>query len=204
MIGQSYEERGFWQAMEQQHASVSQQPAQSWPLGAEVQQILGDDAEADPLFFEESWTLGLAAAVKNRQRRRADQAARAHEIRRFESLGTQFFVEQMETEPVATSASEERFATQTEANLGWDRFTATRSTNETTAMTMPLACQLLGVTAGSSREQVRSAYRRMVVQWHPDRLAKSSEETRRLANEQMIAINQAYRLLRDNQLQQAA
>jgi DnaJ like chaperone protein len=71
-------------------------------------------------------------------------------------------------------------------------------------MTMPLACQLLGVTAGSSREQVRSAYRRMVVQWHPDRLAKSSEETRRLANEQMIAINQAYRLLRDNQLQQAA
>jgi DnaJ-domain-containing protein 1 len=142
--------------------------------------------------------------VKNRQRRRADQAARAHEIRRFESLGTQFFVEQMETAPVATPQSEEKFAAQTEANLGWDRFTATRSTYETTAMTMPQACQLLGVMADSSREQVRSAYRRMVVQWHPDRLAKSSEETRRLANEQMIAINQAYSLLREGMMQQAA
>jgi DnaJ-domain-containing protein 1 len=203
MIGQSYEERGFWQAIEQQRAVAAQKPVQSWPLGVELQQILGDNAEADPLFFEESWTLGLAAAMKNRQRR-AEQTTRAQESRRFESLGTQFFVEQWDVEPIATPVSDEKFAAQTEANLGWDRFTSTRSANATTAMTVPLACQLLGVSTASSREQVRSAYRRMVGQWHPDRLAKSSEETRQLANDQMIAINQAYRLLCEGMMQQAA
>jgi curved DNA-binding protein CbpA len=44
----------------------------------------------------------------------------------------------------------------------------------------------------------------MAGQWHPDRLQHSSEETRRVANEQMIAINQAYGLLRERMMQQAA
>jgi DnaJ-domain-containing protein 1 len=210
MMGQSYEERRFWQAMEERRATVAQEPrqaAQSWPLGEEVRQILGDDVQADPLFFEESWTLGPAAAAKNQQRRREEQAARARERHRiFESLGTQFVVQRWEAEPVVAPENDvdERFSAQTEANLGWDRFTATRSTNETTEMTMPLACKLLGVSTASTREEVRSAYRRMVTQWHPDRLAKSSEETRRLANEQMVAINQAYRMLREGLMQKAA
>jgi DnaJ like chaperone protein len=71
-------------------------------------------------------------------------------------------------------------------------------------MTQRHACRVLGVTETSSREQIRSAYRRMVGRWHPDRMQHSSDETRRMANEQMIAINQAYSLLREGRIQQAA
>jgi curved DNA-binding protein CbpA len=45
------------------------------------------------------------------------------------------------------------------------------------------------------REQLRSAYRRMVTQWHPDRLEGSSEEELNFATERMAEINLAYRLL---------
>jgi DnaJ like chaperone protein len=71
-------------------------------------------------------------------------------------------------------------------------------------MTQRHACRVLGVDAESTWPQIRSAYRRMVGRWHPDRLQHSSEATRRMANEQMIAINQAYGLLREGRMQQAA
>jgi DnaJ family protein C protein 3 len=61
-------------------------------------------------------------------------------------------------------------------------------------MTQLRACRLLGVNAGSTREQVRAAYRRMASQWHPDR---RTDEVGRVANERMAAINEAYRLLRE-------
>jgi curved DNA-binding protein CbpA len=57
------------------------------------------------------------------------------------------------------------------------------------------ACQILGVTAKSSRRQIRAAYHRKVSQWHPDRLEQGSEEMRLFATEQMAAINHAYHLL---------
>jgi curved DNA-binding protein CbpA len=71
-------------------------------------------------------------------------------------------------------------------------------------MSMALACRLLGVQADSSWAQIKTSYRRKAGQWHPDRMQHGSEETRRQANDQMIAINQAYGLLREWRLQQAA
>jgi DnaJ-class molecular chaperone len=62
-------------------------------------------------------------------------------------------------------------------------------------MTKELACRLLGVIAPSTRKQIKAAYRRMVSQWHPDRLELASEEVRQMANERMATINEAYHLL---------
>ena len=62
-------------------------------------------------------------------------------------------------------------------------------------MTPRQACRLLGVSPTMGREQLRSAYRRMVTQWHPDRLEGSSEEELNFATERMAEINLAYRLL---------
>jgi DnaJ like chaperone protein len=62
-------------------------------------------------------------------------------------------------------------------------------------MTPRQACHLLGVGPTVQREQLRSAYRRMVTQWHPDRLEGSSEQDLTFATERMAEINLAYRLL---------
>jgi DnaJ-class molecular chaperone len=64
-------------------------------------------------------------------------------------------------------------------------------------MTRQRACRLLGVTADDTREQIKTAYRRMASQWHPDRLERRTEEARQLATEQMAAINEAYSVIRD-------
>jgi curved DNA-binding protein CbpA len=44
----------------------------------------------------------------------------------------------------------------------------------------------------------------MASQWHPDRLERGSEHARRMATDQMAAINEAYSLLRSGPRQQAA
>jgi hypothetical protein len=71
-------------------------------------------------------------------------------------------------------------------------------------MTIGHAHQFLGTTTTSTREQIRSAYRRKVSEWHPDRLHCASETVRKCATQQMAAINEAYRLLRTAPLHDAA
>jgi curved DNA-binding protein CbpA len=51
------------------------------------------------------------------------------------------------------------------------------------------------VAATSTRNEIKAAYRRVVNQIHPDRLEDRDEGVRRLANDQMAEINEAYRLL---------
>lgn len=62
-------------------------------------------------------------------------------------------------------------------------------------MTLASAYELLEVTANSTRQQIRAAYRSKVSQWHPDRFNRRSEQVRQRATAQMAAINEAYRLL---------
>jgi hypothetical protein len=71
-------------------------------------------------------------------------------------------------------------------------------------MTVADAHQLLGTATASTRGQIRSAYRRQVSEWHPDRLQYASEAVRECATQQMAVINEAYRLLRTALLQDAA
>jgi molecular chaperone DnaJ len=67
-------------------------------------------------------------------------------------------------------------------------------------MTQDRARQLLGVTSASTGKQIKAAYRRMVSQWHPDRLELPTEEARQFATARMAAINEAYHLLRSTLL----
>jgi hypothetical protein len=71
-------------------------------------------------------------------------------------------------------------------------------------MTVGHAHLLFGTIATSTREQVRSAYRRKVSAWHPDRMQCAPQKIREYATQQMAAINEAYRLLRTALLEDAA
>jgi hypothetical protein len=180
----------------------------------------GDDPETDPLFFEESWTLGAAAAAgrwRQRQKEPENCECQRRAIREFNSVGTLAFVQDREryaerfsmARPATASGHQDSdwlppfFAepfTQTEnqAPQGWETFAEENSRPRTThSMTRQHARHLLGVTAASTREQIKAAYRRMASQWHPDRLKCRTEEARHLATEQMAAINEAYSIIRE-------
>lgn len=61
--------------------------------------------------------------------------------------------------------------------------------------------KVLGVTKEATDDEVKKAYRKMAMKYHPDRVAGMSEEMQRNAAEQMKEINEAYdqiKLLRPN------
>lgn len=61
--------------------------------------------------------------------------------------------------------------------------------------------KVLGITKEATDDEVKKAYRKMAMKYHPDRVAGMSEEMQRNAAEQMKEINEAYeqiKLLRPN------
>lgn len=58
--------------------------------------------------------------------------------------------------------------------------------------------EALGLKSGASAEEVRSAYRKLSMQYHPDKVAHLGEEFRKVAEEKMKAINEAYQFLKKN------
>ena len=230
MNGQTYEDRGFWETVLLSSAALEPNRTEhAWALAEEIQRLMGDDAQPDSLFFEESWRHGAPTAVENLRRRRRQQtesATGSHRFRQFDNFGAQSYMQQRELyadlfpptkggavagKPIAECPDwrDEKAAARTEDASGeWEPFATERDSQQMMSdaipMTLHMACRLLGVEADSSWAQIKKAYWRMAGKWHPDRMQHSSDETRRLANEQMIAINQAYGLLRERRMQQAA
>ena len=197
-------------------------------FAAQMAQILGESSEPDPLFFVESWTVGVAAAVDNLQQRRQRQSNSTScrpVLHPFDNRGPLNFVD--------VTVSDEAFFKTTRANTVADSYTAGRPTQfreETPApkqsatsqawqsfvddfeisqdsvqpTTVESACQLLGVPVTSTREQIKGAYRRMANRYHPDRLESRSERERIRGTDRMASINEAYRLLRTTMFGEAA
>ncbi len=226
MQGQFYGDSGSGaRSYEAFHVNSAPSPT-TWeddgPLAREIQQLLGDDFDLDALFLEEVWTFGLPIAIENRQhrqvRRRAQKAVHItfYELDNFAKLS---FIQtkgcRVDSAPRGQAAAIARC---------YDADWLQETTGETAAPmreqlprccdTSPekrssdrcisypnshgAACQLLGVAANSSSEQIKAAHRRMVRQWHPDRLNNQLEEERQFANRQMAAINEAYGMLRSS------
>ena len=57
--------------------------------------------------------------------------------------------------------------------------------------------KVLGIDSSATDDEVKRAYRRMAMKYHPDRVAGMSEELQRNAAEQMKEINQAYEVIKD-------
>ncbi|MSQ22863.1 MAG: J domain-containing protein [Dehalococcoidia bacterium] len=56
--------------------------------------------------------------------------------------------------------------------------------------------EVLGVRPGASQEEIASAYRLLVRQYHPDKVADLGPELRELAEQRMKEINAAYESLK--------
>lgn len=60
--------------------------------------------------------------------------------------------------------------------------------------------EILGVSKNASAEEIKRAYRRKALEWHPD---KHKGDGKRQAEQKFKEINQAYEVLRDSQKRQA-
>lgn len=197
------------------------QPARSWHFVDKFQGMAGEDTEPDTLFFVESWTLGMSAALENLQRRRASRTRRPA-LPATESTAS--YVERQTSEEDFFSPSDAWAVTEAccmgpseaHAELAsgtpdsgpseqeWEVLLGEYDGDATEAMTEERACSLLGVDASYTSAQLKAAYRRKVSQWHPDRLQRLAEKQRQLATRQMAAINEAHHLLRECLLRQTA
>jgi DnaJ like chaperone protein len=54
---------------------------------------------------------------------------------------------------------------------------------------------VLGVDRRASPDEIRAAYRRMVAQYHPDKVSHLGKEFQEMAHQKLIAIQQAYEVL---------
>jgi hypothetical protein len=194
--------------------------ANPWPLAGQIRQLLGENCELNPAFFEEIWTSGRHAATESRRNRRDRPATLDFQDCCFAELsGVENFLFSQECDwsqdchpyapSVVPSASyaagwlrepvEEPQESKLNPDLPGDSAAPEKSSRDHTmfcSMQCQCACELLRVSQHSTEAQIKAAYRRMAGQWHPDRLERRSEEVRALATQQMAAINEAYCYLR--------
>ena|SRR6266576_1432691 len=55
--------------------------------------------------------------------------------------------------------------------------------------------EVLGVSLGASREEIRSAYRDLIARYHPDKVSHLGQEFEAIAREKTLTINRAYEML---------
>ncbi len=55
--------------------------------------------------------------------------------------------------------------------------------------------EVLGISSGASKDEIRSVYRSLVAKYHPDKVAHLGHEFQAIAREKAIAINEAFEIL---------
>lgn len=167
-------------------------------LCSRLEPLLGADCSPDPVFFVESWTLGASTAVEN-LRRRQPLHQPTHAPAGFSALNAipRFWASadwlRCATVPVPQSFPQ---AVRPDDDVVFDdRFFGEKDGLPTRPLTVDRARRLLGVAANSTRDQMKAAYRQLASRFHPDRYMGQDDKQRRLANQRMAAVNEAYRLL---------
>ena len=57
--------------------------------------------------------------------------------------------------------------------------------------------EVLGLSENASEAEIKAAYRKLALKWHPDKFATKSQKEREEANQKMKEVNQAYEVLSD-------
>ena len=188
---------------------------ESWILGVHAaaenlhrRRQLNADKENQARGFSELQNLGATRFIEERQRAinsaLADRAAAI--VDRYDATSSQSWSPQdwIPEDQITHSRIPPGWAPSYMPRLEASQQPASWTEMGDSMMTPQRARLLLEVIPSSTREQVRSAYRRMVGQWHPDRLQFTNDAIRHHATQHMAALNEAYRLLRAAELQEAA
>jgi hypothetical protein len=203
----------------EQSAESLQGPANPSCLASQLRELLGEGCELDASLLEESWRSGLPVGTTSyrRNRNRSTENDKGVTFAELNTAGSFFFSQESwlvgdcrgdlypwhPMRPYAAASLldplEESARPEVDQNPEQEPKEYRRPVDDTEtsgSMTCERACDLLGVSGESTVAQIRMAYRRMVSEWHPDRMERSGETVRAFATKQMAAINEAYHLLR--------
>jgi hypothetical protein len=192
---------------EAQSAAAASQPGGEGtapPFLTGIKQLLGEEAEPDAAFFIECWTAGVPAALEDYLRRR--QAPNSRKPEMAGSINSFNFTPFFGFSPSASgdaawpprASHPERVFREGQEWTRDEQEPAEEQLDPVEVvrpLTLESACRVLGVTVTSTREQIRTAYRKMASRHHPDRLARGAIHQQKLASDRMATINEAYRLL---------
>lgn len=60
------------------------------------------------------------------------------------------------------------------------------------------AFQILGLKRTSEKEQIKKAYKKKMMEYHPDRVGFKGDDIKEMARQKSVSINQAYEVLKSN------
>jgi hypothetical protein len=200
----------FWQGRIEQAYRFGSSPAgaatdTATPLATQIEPLLGQNAEPDPTFFVESWTIGITGASENYLRRHQHETD--HPAPAPMSFPSYSFVTFLNVDPHTPIPTQSFPKASTSADHPFASRPHSEEENEALVpgpFTFQSARRLLGVTATSTRDEIRAAYRKMASRYHPDRLAAAGVGDSQFASDRMASINEAYRLLCDTAVAQSA
>lgn len=83
-------------------------------------------------------------------------------------------------------------------NQSFEKTTSTSDERESISSSNPARdpYEILGLDRTASTEQIHQAYRKLIVQYHPDKVAHLGDELRKVAHQKSIEIQAAYEQLR--------
>jgi DnaJ-domain-containing protein 1 len=191
-------------------SATSSENAPSFPsLFAQIEDLLGTQTEPDPQFFVETWTNGVEAASQSFQTRH--QVASHHDnpstFRAFDFSMPLIIVQDGSPDAAAFPSKPAGFSAAWKNAYGVSQAPHVAPKNPPAHDELPFqpvpglpttiddAYRMLGVTAASTRKQIKAAYRQLAWRYHPDRLEHSTEPDLRRATNHMMALNAAYHLL---------
>ena len=58
------------------------------------------------------------------------------------------------------------------------------------------ACSILGITATANIDEIKAAYKNLIKQYHPDKVADLGDEIKKVAEKKSTEINKAYEYLK--------
>jgi hypothetical protein len=190
-----------------------------WLWANQMREVLGEDGELDPRILEESWASGIPVGLEAFRARREQVAAGdvgGGTFSELNSVGSFWFsqatvwVGDRGTSGHSAHTSDSYTASWLRDPMEGDQASESAEGGGRDAvgrrpgtMTRERACELLGVGEDSCEMQIKVAYRRRVSEWHPDRMEQRDERVRSFATEQMVAINEAYHLLRGREVAMA-
>jgi hypothetical protein len=215
-----------WTACSEETIDTLSESANPWMWASQMCEALGEGGELNPRILEESWASGLPAgqeAVRSKRGFVSGTNVGSVTFAELNGFGRSLFAavgEQPATQaahnqpaypangygadwlsdPEQSRWSEGAEKFMLEASAATDPGERADAIGKPRTMSYKSACGVLGVSVDSNDAQIKTAYRRMVSAWHPDRLEQSGEKVRALATEKMAAINEAYHFLRGGTL----